>query len=254
MARAGRQARAALLSDTQTTAVVRRAGQAVGPPVEHRREARRGPEGPAVGGEDAHRHARQRGGDAAQDPGLGAVGVQHDGPLAAQQRDQLEQAERVSRPQRAAQVTQRDVARTAAADSIAQRALAVGGDDDVEALGQRRDERGHVGLRPADARQRHQQQDRGRRQRASTRAPSVRSDASRPNRARAAASATGSPSSPSTIARRQRSRLARRQHDAKPVVGHEPPCQVIAGAEDDDRAPAPTYSKSFMGRALRSVS
>ncbi len=132
--------------------------------------------------------------------------MQHDGPLAAQQSDQLEQTERVAWAQRAAQVTQRDITPTAAADSIAQRALAVRGDDDVEALGQRRDERGHVGLRPADARQRHQQQDDGGgRQRASTRAPSVRSDASRPNRSRAAASATGSPSDPSTIARRQRS-------------------------------------------------
>ena len=139
----------------------------------------------------------------AEDPRLGAVGVQHVGALAAHQRHQLEQSQRVARAERAANVTQRDVACARVAHRVAQRA---------RRRGRRRRRRS---ARPAPARARPRRSARlrrptasraggsgGGRQRASTSAPSSRSDVSRPKRARAAASATGSPSVPATMLRR----------------------------------------------------
>ena len=81
-------------------------------------------------------------------------------PLAAHQRDELEQPERVvDGMQRAAHLAQRDEPRAGVAGRVAQRPVAVRGDDHVVALGERRQQLRHVGLGAARLRERYEDED-----------------------------------------------------------------------------------------------
>jgi hypothetical protein len=103
-----------------------------------------------VNREHGDRHAADHRCQPAEDPGLGAVGVHDVGPLAADQRDEFEQAECVShRMQRPAHVAQLHEPNTGSLRSLDERPVAMRGDDHVEAWRQSRQECGDVGLRAA---------------------------------------------------------------------------------------------------------
>ena len=125
--------------------------QSVGDPIERGREPRIGGERPAVDREDADRHPGRRRSQPAEDACLRAARVQDLGPLAADERHELDEArgipQRIDRPP---DVPKRDEARSRAGGRLAERPLPVGGKHDLVSLGQPRQERGHVGLRAAD--------------------------------------------------------------------------------------------------------
>ena len=80
-------------------------------------------------------------------------------PLAAEQAEELDEAAQVlERIERTAHMLQRHEANARAAAGIAEEAVAVRGDDDVELPRQRREQGRHVRLGPAGLRERDQQQ------------------------------------------------------------------------------------------------
>jgi hypothetical protein len=126
------------------------------PPVERRAPPAAREERPAVDGEDADRDSREPGRHAAEDPGLRAARVEDVRARPAQEPDELEQAEQVSRGiDRAPDVPEGDEARSGGARGVLQRPGPVGCDGDVEAPHERGQQRRDVGLRPARLRQRY---------------------------------------------------------------------------------------------------
>ena len=111
-------------------------------------------------GEEADRHAGCHRGETAEDSGLRAARVQDLGPLASEESDQLDQAGEIAhRIDRPPDVLQRDETRSRSRRLLDERALPVGGEHDVVALGKRREERGHIGLGAADLGQGDHQED-----------------------------------------------------------------------------------------------
>lgn len=124
-----------------------RRDEAIGPAVKPGREARVRCERPAVDGEHADRNAHDSGGEASENPRLGAARVDDVGSFPPQQACQLDQAEEIAqRTDRAADVLQRNEASSRSGRCFAERAEPVGGDHHVETLGERRKQRGDVAL------------------------------------------------------------------------------------------------------------
>lgn len=116
-------------------------------------------ERPAVHREDPDRDARQRGGQAADDAGLRAVGVDDVRPFAAEQADELGEAGEVAkRIDGAPNVFEGDETSAVCHRGFLQRAGAVGRNGDVEVTCERRKQRSDVRLSPADLGERDQQQ------------------------------------------------------------------------------------------------
>ena len=183
-----------------------RAHRAVGPQVRRRHAALVRLEGPAVDGEQPHRHTGREGGEPSEDPGLGAVGVEHQRPLAAEQQEQLAEREGVvERVERPPEMAKLHVARACPAAGLSEEAVAPRGDHDVVLACQRLRERGHVGLRPARLRERDQQQN--------ARARHRRLTAGRARRGPRSARRT------STSRRRRTARRARRRSSPHPHGG-----------------------------------
>ncbi len=138
----------------------KRPDQAVGPVVEPRGEARVRQERPAVHSEHANRNANEAGGQAREHPRLGAARMDDVGSFTAQQADQLDQAQQIAyRIDRAADMLQWDVAGPRRDRSLADWALPMRRNDDVESVGQRREQRRDVGLSSADLGERDHQDD-----------------------------------------------------------------------------------------------
>jgi hypothetical protein len=137
-----------------------RPDQTVGPAVEPRGETRVRQERPAVHGEQANRNADETGGQPGEHSGLGAARMDDVGSFTAQQAHQLDQAEEIAnRTDWAADMFEREVAGFRRDRSLAEGAHSVRGDDDVEPLGQRGEQRRDVCLSSADLGERDHQDD-----------------------------------------------------------------------------------------------
>jgi O-Antigen ligase len=134
----------------------------VGPPVEAGGKSRMGRERPPVDGEDSDRHAGQPGGDAPEDSGLRAAGMEDVRTFPSQEHHELEQAQQVSpRVDRPPDVPERKEPDARGPRGVSQRPGPVRRDGDLEAPGERGEKRRDVRLRPSDLRERHEQKDAG---------------------------------------------------------------------------------------------
>ena len=132
-----------------------RAHQAVGPPVERGRGARIRCKRPAVHREDPDGDSGGERGQAPEHSGLRATRVEDVWPFAPYESNELDQAGEIApRADRSPHVSQRYEASPGPRSGLSQGAFAVGGDRNVEALGQGGEERGHIGLGSADLRER----------------------------------------------------------------------------------------------------
>jgi O-antigen ligase len=115
--------------------------------VQRRGDAGVSGERPAVNGEDPDRHARQSGGETTEHAGLGAIGMEDVRPLAAEERDELQQTAQIApRAQWPSDVLERGDARPGTLRRLEQWAAPVRGDHDLELLDEGGEQRGHVRL------------------------------------------------------------------------------------------------------------
>ena len=134
--------------------------QAIRPAVQTRGDARVCGERPAVHREDSNRDAGQGSGQATENPSLRAVGMDDVRPFAAQHANQLEQAGHVAEgTDLSPDVFERDkTGPRGSRRSLPEGARPVRRHDDVEPGCERGEQRGDVGLGPADFGERDQQQ------------------------------------------------------------------------------------------------
>ena len=128
-----------------------RANEPVGPAVQTPDEAGIRGERPPVHGEDPDRHPRQ-------DSGLRAARMEDVRAVTAEDPDELDEAGEVARSDRSTHVSQWLEPRARRHGRVTQWACAVSRDDDLEALHERRKQRGDVRLGSPDLRERDQQQ------------------------------------------------------------------------------------------------
>ena len=130
------------------------------PAIQPRRQARVCRERPAVDGEDADRNAGEQCRETPEHTGLGAVRMDDVRALAPQQPHELDERHEIApRAHATAEMHERDEPDPRHRSGIDQGARPVGRNDDIEAVGQRGEQRGDVRLSAAHLGERDQQDD-----------------------------------------------------------------------------------------------
>lgn len=135
-----------------------RANEPVRPTIDAPDEARIGCERPPVNGEHADRHTRDNPGQATQQTGFRAACMEDVWTMAPEQPHELDEAGDVASSDRPPDVFER-LETSAGRDSrVPEWTVTMSRDDDLEALGERREQRGDISLSTADFRERDEQQ------------------------------------------------------------------------------------------------